>query len=232
MTTIRPASGESTNFLYPFIDADEHDPGALLADLASSAQAKARESAALQQSTLADCAELVERCATEMVDRFARGGRMYSFGNGGSSTDCATFAALFARPVSGRPLPSLNLVADQAIVTALGNDVGFELVFSRQIIAHSTDRDIAVAFSTSGSSADLMNGLEEAKRRGLMTIGFAGYAGGQMAESDAVDACFIVKSQSVHRIQESQALLSYHLWAAVQRNLTPRTSVSNTTGSA
>ncbi|MDP9116732.1 MAG: SIS domain-containing protein [Actinomycetota bacterium] len=232
MTTTSRAGGESTNFLYPFIDAGESDPQALLADLAHSAQAKARESAGLQQSTLAECAELVERCAIEMAARFARGGRLYSFGNGGSSTDCATFAALFARPITGRPLPALNLVADQAVVTALGNDVGFELVFSRQIIAHSSDRDIAVAFSASGSSADLMSGLQEAKRRGLMTVGFAGYTGGQMAESDAVDACFIVRSQSIHRIQESQALLSYHLWASVQRNLIPRTSVPDTTGSA
>jgi D-sedoheptulose 7-phosphate isomerase len=148
---------------------------------------------------------------------------MYAFGNGGSSTDAATFAALFAQPVSGRPLPALNLAADQAVVTALGNDVGFELVFSRQIIAHSKADDIAVAFSTSGNSADLLTALREASKRGLMTIGFAGYTGGEMAESDAVDHCFVVDSQSIHRIQESQALLGYQLWATAQRCLTGST---------
>ncbi|MFI5230659.1 MAG: SIS domain-containing protein [Gemmatimonadales bacterium] len=211
---------ESTGFLYPFIDGDERDAGTLLADLAASARAKARESSALQRSTLTACSERILTTAREMGERFRAGGRMYVFGNGGSSTDAATFAALFAQPVSGRPLPALNLAADQAVVTALGNDVGFELVFSRQIIAHAAGGDIAVAFSTSGNSADLMNALREAHRRGLMTIGFAGYTGGEMAESDAVDHCFVVASQSIHRIQESQALLGYELWAAAQRAIT------------
>ncbi|MDT4939714.1 MAG: D-sedoheptulose 7-phosphate isomerase [Pseudonocardiales bacterium] len=208
---------EGTGFLYPFIEADERDSAALLADLAASAKDKAHESAALQQSTLADCAERILAAGGQLAERFASGGRLYVFGNGGSSTDAATFAALFAQPVTGRALPALNLAADQAVVTALGNDVGFELVFSRQIIAHASSRDIAVAFSTSGNSADLMSGLREAHQRGLMTIGFAGYTGGEMAESDAVDYCFVVASQSIHRIQESQALLGYQLWATTQR---------------
>jgi D-sedoheptulose 7-phosphate isomerase len=210
---------ESTGFLYPFIDGDERDSGSLLTDLAASARDKARESSALQQSTLTACADRILAAAHDLAARFAAGGRLYVFGNGGSSTDAATFAALFAQPISGRPLPALNLAADQAVVTALGNDVGFELVFSRQIIAHSTGRDIAVAFSTSGNSADLMTALTEAHRRGLLTIGFAGYTGGEMAESDAVDYCFVVDSQSIHRIQESQALLGYQLWAATQHAL-------------
>jgi D-sedoheptulose 7-phosphate isomerase len=218
---------ESTSFLYPFIDAEEHDSASLLADLAESARQKARESSALQRSTVEQCADRVRAAGAELADRFIRGGRLYSFGNGGSSTDAATFAGLFAQPVSGRPLPALNLAADQAVVTALGNDVGFELVFSRQIIAHAKADDIAVAFSTSGNSADLLTALREASKRGLMTIGFAGYTGGEMAESDAVDYCFVVDSQSIHRIQESQALLGYQLWATAQRCLADAT---NSTG--
>lgn len=213
---------ENTGFLYPFIDAEECDAGPLLDDLALSARAKARESAALQRSTLAAHEDQITACAKAMAARFAAGGRMYAFGNGGSSTDCATFAALFARPPSGRPLPAMDLTADQAVVTALGNDVGFDLVFSRQIIAHSRGQDIAVAFSTSGSSRDLMTALTEASRRGLLAIGLAGYGGGDMAEPGAVDFCFVVRSQSVHRIQESQALLGYHLWAGTQRVLAAR----------
>jgi len=215
------ADTERTGFLYPFIDADEHDPESLLADLAKSARAKVHESAALQRATLVECADLVASAGAQMAERFASGGRMYAFGNGGSSTDAATFAALFAQPISGRPLPALNLAADQAVVTALGNDVGFELVFSRQIIAHASSRDIAVAMSTSGNSADLMMALGEASRRGLLTIGFAGYGGGQMATSSEVGYCFVVGSQSIHRIQESQALLGYQLWATVQQHLMP-----------
>src|ERR1700679_1769321 len=116
---------ESTAFLYPFIDADERDSGSLLTDLAASAREKARESAALQRSTLANCAAKVLGRGAAMADRFAAGGRLFAFGNGGSSTDAATFAGLFAQPVTGRPLPALSLAADQAVVTALGNDVGF-----------------------------------------------------------------------------------------------------------
>jgi D-sedoheptulose 7-phosphate isomerase len=228
---------EPAGFLYPFIDAEERDPGPLLAELARSARAKAAESAALQRATLAAGADLVAACGTAMAERFAAGGRLYGFGNGGSSTDCATFVALFAAPPAGtptvssppasappassapagRPLPALNLTADQAVLTALGNDVGFDVIFSRQIIAHAGAHDIAVAFSTSGSSRDLMAALGEARRRRLLTVGFAGYDGGEMARSDVVDYCFVVRSQSVHRIQESQAILGYHLWVATQQ---------------
>ena len=220
---------EGTGFLYPFIDAEERDAGSLLDDLAASAREKARESAALQQATLLDCAAKLEVAGATMAERFSTGGRLFAFGNGGSSTDAATFAGLFAQPVSGRPLPALSLAADQAVVTALGNDVGFELVFSRQIIAHATERDIAVAFSTSGNSADLMSAMREASRRGLMTIGFAGYTGGEMAVAAEVDHCFVVASQSIHRIQESQALLGYQLWVTTQRCLGAiRASTSST----
>jgi D-sedoheptulose 7-phosphate isomerase len=219
-------SDENTGFLYPFIDAEEKDDGTLLTDLAASAMGKANQSAALQQSTLADLGEQIKACGAAMAERFTVGGRMYTCGNGGSSTDCATFATLFAAPPAngGRPLAALNLTADQAVVTALGNDVGFELIFSRQIIAHSGAGDIAVAFSTSGSSRDLMTALTEAHRRGLLTVGFAGYDGGEMANSDVVDYCFTVHSQSVHRIQESQALVGYRLWLATQEALHVTTS--------
>jgi D-sedoheptulose 7-phosphate isomerase len=213
------SAGESTDFLYPFIEAQESDPESLLAELAESARAKARESAALQRATLTAGAARIELAAVEMARRFSAGGRLYSFGNGGSSTDAATFAALFAQPVHGRALPAMNLAADQAVITALGNDVGFALIFSRQIIAYAGANDIAVAWSTSGSSTDLTNALGEAARRGLMTIGFAGYGGGEMAKSADVTHCFVVESQSVHRIQESQALLGYQLWATVQHKL-------------
>jgi D-sedoheptulose 7-phosphate isomerase len=209
---------EPTNFLYPFIDAEEGDPKSLLADLAASAQAKAAESLALRHSTLEANADLLEAAASEMAGRFAAGGRMFTFGNGGSCTDSTTLARLFARPPLGTPgksLPAWSLTADQAIVTALGNDVGFELVFARQLIARAKPGDIAIAMSTSGNSPNLLSALAEARQRGLYTVGFAGYDGGAFADNPNVDTCFIVRSQSVHRIQESQALLGYQLWLAV-----------------
>jgi D-sedoheptulose 7-phosphate isomerase len=214
---------EPTNFLYPFIDAQEDLEGegarSLLADLAASAQAKAAESLALRRSTLEANADLLDRAAAEMARRFAAGGRLFTFGNGGSCTDSTTLAGLFARPPLGNPLPAWSLTADQAILTALSNDVGFELVFARQLIARAQAGDIAIAMSTSGNSPNLLAGLAEARRRGLYTIGFAGYDGGAFASSATVDACFTVRSQSVHRIQESQALLGYQLWLAVHDRL-------------
>jgi D-sedoheptulose 7-phosphate isomerase len=211
---------EATGFLYPFLDAEERDQGSLLRDLAASARAKAAESAALRAATLETSAGLMQRAAAEMARRFIAGGRLFAFGNGGSSTDAATLAALFAHPPAGTPLPAWSLTADQAILTALGNDVGFELVFARQLIARGDGGDIAVAMSTSGRSHDLTAGFREARKRGMLTIGFAGYDGGEFASSSDVDVCFVVASQSVHRIQEAQALLGYRLWAAVQEGMT------------
>jgi D-sedoheptulose 7-phosphate isomerase len=213
---------EPTNFLYPFIDAQEEDSESLLVDLAVSAQAKAAESVALRHSTLEANAVLVSTAAAEMARRFGAGGRLFTFGNGGSCTDCTTLARLFARPPAGRPaksLPAWSLTADQAILTALGNDVGYDLVFARQLIARGKAGDIAIAMSTSGSSPNLMVALREARQRDMYTIGFAGYDGGAFAKSPDVNACFVVRSQSVHRIQESQALLGYRLWLAVHEQM-------------
>lgn len=208
---------ENTNFLYPFIEGTETDAVGLLTDLAASARGKAGESGRLQQASLIEWDAQLQQAGAQMADRFSRGGRLYTFGNGGSSTDAATLASLFSKPVRGRPLPAWSLAADQAVVTAIGNDVGFELIFSRQVIAHSKPTDIVVAMSTSGSSEDLTMALSEAKRRGLLTIGFAGYDGGRMAASEDIDFCFIIRSQSIHRIQESQALVGFQLWSLTQQ---------------
>ncbi|OBC08909.1 phosphoheptose isomerase [Mycobacterium sp. 852013-50091_SCH5140682] len=206
----------ATSFLYPFIDGDEHDTGALIADLTESALAKAVESTVLRRSTLESCAPLIRFAGHELARRFIAGGRLFTFGNGGSSTDAATLAALFASPPTAEALPAWSLTADQAVLTALGNDVGFDLIFARQLIARARPGDIAVAMSTSGNSADLLIALREAHSHGVYTIGFTGYDGGAFADNPDVDICLVVRSQSVHRIQEAQAVLGYELWAAVQ----------------
>ena len=90
------------------------------------------------------------------------------------------------------------------MVTALCNDIGVEVVFARQIAAFGQPQDIAVGLSTSGNSENLLRGLDEATRRGLLTVGIAGYDGGKMAELDSLDYLFVAPSSSVHRIQEAQ----------------------------
>jgi D-sedoheptulose 7-phosphate isomerase len=210
---------ERTDFLYPFIEGDEHDAGALLLDLARSARLKHGESSALRSATLASQAEVVKLIADLMASRFASGGRLFTFGNGGSATDAASMAALFAAPPHGRALPARNLAEDPAILTALGNDVGFDLVFSRQLIAHAARGDIAVGISTSGGSRNILVAMAEARARGMATIGLAGYGGGELAQSPDVDHCLIVEADSVHRIQETQDALACAVWLAVQERL-------------
>jgi D-sedoheptulose 7-phosphate isomerase len=108
-------------------------------------------------------------------------------------------------------------------MTALGNDVGFDLVFSRQLIAHGRPHDIAMGFSTSGNSENLMRAFAEARKQGMLTVGVAGTDGGRMAEEGSpVAQCLVVRSQSVHRIQESQAALNHALWSLVQEELARR----------
>ncbi len=214
-------SPEGTDFLYPFIESAERDVETLLSDLAASAAGKTTESAQLRHSTLESLSDDLERASQAMTERFEAGGRLYTFGNGGSATDAASVAALFSQTPTGAPFPARCLVTDQAVLTAIGNDVGYELTFSRQLIAFARPLDIAMGFSTSGNSENVIRAFEEAKRRELLTIGFAGYEGGQMAACEALDHCLVVRSHSVHRIQETQAAVSYRLWAAIQKRVSP-----------
>lgn len=208
---------ETTDFLYPFIEGDETDAETLLEDLARSATAKWRQSSRLRDATLSQVEAQLQATAAAMAERFAAGGRLFTFGNGGSATDAEAVAHLYTEPPWGRPLPARSLAEDQAVMTALGNDVGFELVFSRQLIAHGRPHDIAMGFSTSGNSDNLMRAFAEARKQGMLTVGIAGTDGGRMAaEGSPVEQCFVVRSDSVHRIQESQAALNNALWAAVQ----------------
>ena len=211
---------ETTDFLYPFIEGDETDAETLLDDLARSAQGKWRQSSSLREATLADAQSMLEVTGKAMAERFTAGGRLFTFGNGGSATDAEAVAHLYTEPPYGRALPARSLAEDQAVMTALGNDVGFELVFSRQLIAHGRRNDIAMGFSTSGNSDNLMRAFAEARKQGMLTVGIAGTDGGRMAaEGSPVEQCFVVRSDSVHRIQESQAALNHALWAAVQEAL-------------
>jgi D-sedoheptulose 7-phosphate isomerase len=205
--------------LYPFLYAGLADLEAVLEAVQRSTVAKATEIVALRQQVVEqDGARLVE-CAAAMARRFAAGGRLLTFGNGGSSTDAGDLAQLFLNPGDGRPLPALSLAADVATVTALANDIGFEVVFARQVGAWGRPQDIALGVSTSGGSENVLAAFDEASRRGLLTVGLAGYDGGRMAEADTIDHLFVVPSSSVHRIQEAQTTAYHVLWALVQEAL-------------
>jgi D-sedoheptulose 7-phosphate isomerase len=206
-----------SSFLYPFLDTAAVDIDRLLDDLATSARRKAAQSSQLRMATLGLLDAEVRAAALAMAERFAADGRLLTMGNGGSSTDAAGVAGLFSDPPTGTGRPARCLVEDTAVLTALGNDVGFDLVFARQVIAHGRPDDIVLGLSTSGNSANLLAAFAEARRRGLLTIGLAGSGGGAMSTSGLVDHCLVVGGDSVHRIQETQAALCFRLWESVQQ---------------
>src|SRR4029453_5037878 len=122
---------------------------------------------------------------------------------------------LHPRP-GGRALPALSLTDDVAVVTALANDRGFAVVFPPPRGPFRRPGDLPGGRSPSGNSDNLVRAFEEASRRGLLTIGLAGYEGGKMAELDTIDYLFVVPSSSVHRIQEAQTTVYHVLWELTQ----------------
>jgi D-sedoheptulose 7-phosphate isomerase len=211
----------SVEELYPFLYAGGGNAVAdVLAEVRRSTAEKAAEIVALRQRIAADHADRLDACAAALAGSFRAGGRMFTFGNGGSSSDAQAVAQLFLDPGAGaRPLPAVALTTDVAVVTALSNDVGFEVVFARQLAAFARPGDVAVGLSTSGGSANVLAAFTEARRLGLVTVGFAGYDGGRMAEAaaaGAIDHLFVVPSASVHRIQEAQTTTYHVLWELTQ----------------
>ena len=212
----QPAAG-SMESLYPFLYSGTTDLDAVLDQVRQSTVAKAGEITELRRVIGARDGARLMACAADAAARFAAGGRLLAFGNGGSATDAQQLATLFLHPgpIEGRaasPLPAFGLANDTSVVTALCNDIGVEVVFARQLAAFGGRNDIAVGLSTSGNSGNLLRAFDEASRRGMLTIGLAGYDGGTMAELDRIDYLFVVPSSSVHRIQEAQTTIYQVLW--------------------
>ena len=209
--------------LYPFLYSGGSDVEAVLEQVRRSTEAKAEEIVQLREQVAARDGERLEACARAVADSFTAGGQLLAFGNGGSSTDAQDLAGTFLHPGGGaRSLPALSLTADIAVVTALSNDIGFDVVYARQIAAFGRPGDVAVGLSTSGNSANLIRAFEEAARIGMVTVALAGYDGGRMAEVDTIEHLFVVPSSSVHRIQEAQTSIYHVLWELVQHELGAR----------
>lgn len=209
-----------SDFLYPFLEDNGRVPlAAVLDEVRGSTLQKAHEIIAMRQACIDEQAEALVAAAADMARSFADGGQLLAFGNGGSATDAQDVAADFLNPGDGcRPLPALSLTNDIGVVTAVGNDVGFDNVFARQIIAFGRPGDMALGFSTSGESPNVLAAFGQAKKMDLLTIGIVGYDGGQVARA-ALDHCFIVRSTYIPRIQEVQATLYHTLWELTHRIL-------------
>src|SRR5687768_8436766 len=165
--------------LYPFLYEEQQGFDAVLEAVRRSTEEKAAEIVAVRRVVAERFGEQLEACARAMAERFSAGGRLLTFGNGGSSTDAAAVAGAFLSGAGiGRPLPALTLTADVAVLTALGNDVGFAVVFARQVAAMGRRGDMALAVSTSGGWGKVLRGLAEARWGGVRTVGLGGSVGG------------------------------------------------------
>lgn len=216
--------------LYPFLyEAPQSDAARLdlvLADVRTSTLQKCRDVVALRRQIVEEWGDLLVLAAGAMADAFAGGRKLLAFGNGGSATDAADVAADCLAPpfAHWRALPAIALTNDIAVVTAVANDVGFENVFSRQVIALGSAGDMALGISTSGNSRNVVAGLVEARRRGLLTVVLTGNDGGAMARPGVADFCFVVRTEYIPRIQEGQATLWHALLELVQEQLARRSA--------
>ncbi|MDZ4699281.1 MAG: SIS domain-containing protein [Rhodothermales bacterium] len=156
-------------------------------------------------------ADEIERIGRDLAERVKRGGRVFWMGNGGSAAQSMHFAAeLVGRFKRERQaLASLAFSADPSVVTAIGNDYGFEQIFARQVRAWCRTGDVLIGLSTSGRSPNVIAAFEEASSRNVYTLGLTGRSGGEMA--DAVDACLMIPSDDTARIQEAHLLVG-HMW--------------------
>jgi D-sedoheptulose 7-phosphate isomerase len=159
-----------------------------------------------------DFARLVEVCARA----FAAGNKLMIFGNGGSAADAQHIATEFSvrYRADRKALPAMALTTEGTTLTAVGNDLGFERIFARQIEALGRPGDVAMGISTSGRSRNVLQGLLQARSQGLMPVALGGGDGGQLR--GLADPCLIVPSQTVARIQEMHLTLGQMLCGAIE----------------
>ncbi len=188
--------------------------------LLESVRQKAGDHVSVFESFFAANQAKIVRAAGIIAETYQQGGRLFTMGNGGSSCDAAHVAVEFLHPVTaGRPaLTAINLSSDIAMITAVSNDVGYEHVYLRQIIAQGRRGDCLIGLSTSGNSDNLINAFAKAKEMGLSTIGLCGMSGGEMADA-GLDICLVVETDSIHRIQECHVAAYHILWDLVHTSL-------------
>ena len=163
----------------------------------------------------------IAQVADALLDAYRKGNKMLLFGNGGSAADAQHIAAEFVgRFAFDRPaLPALALSVNSSCVTAIGNDYGYDLVFSRQIEALARPGDVAIGISTSGNSPNVLRGIEVAKKMGLVTVGLTSQSGGALRT--AVDYCLCAPSNQTPRIQECHILMGHIVSEIVEEALFP-----------
>lgn len=179
------------------------------------------ESITVKQRILADTVLVssVKRVADECIAAYRRGNRVFLAGNGGSAADAQHLAAeLVGRYGFDRPaLAATAFTTDTSMLTAIGNDYGFERIFRRQLEANGTPGDVFIGISTSGNSGNVISALQSAREIGLVTVGLTGQGGGKMKAF--CDYCIQVPSTSTPRIQESHIMLGHIICGIVEGRL-------------
>lgn len=184
-----------------------------LAELAAAARSSWNSGDVLDEETRTENEQCIDEAAGLIVGCTKLSKRVYVVGNGGSACDAERLVRLLKPSVEALPL------LDSVVITALANDVGAERIFDRQIETFVKSSDVVVAFSTSGTSTNILHALARARRLGAHTIVFAGYGGAALPSNPNVDVCLSVRSSSVHRIQEAQGALSLALVEMVATQL-------------
>jgi D-sedoheptulose 7-phosphate isomerase len=205
------AGAGASSFLYPFLGTQDSDLEPVVGDVRRSVVLKAQEIGELRRETLEGARDELLAAAAALREAFEAGGTLFAFGNGGSATDAMDAVADFRAAPQGWPeRRALDLTEDAAILTALANDIGPEVLFARQLIAYGRAGDAALALSTSGNSRNIVEALVEARSRGLATVALVGYDGGRVAAERLADHVVVTPSEHIPRIQEAQAS-AYHV---------------------
>jgi len=188
-------------------------------DAASFARGEVGKTVAMLEALAADetLVAAIARAAAAMTDALGSGHKVLFLGNGGSAADAQHLAAeLVGRLALDRAaLPAIALTADSAVLTALGNDFGFEDVFRRQVEALGAPGDVLVAISTSGRSKNVLKALQAAHERGMTTIGLTGAAGSEMAA--LCETCLAMPSRETQKIQEGHIVVGHIVCGLVER---------------
>ncbi|KGI55286.1 D-sedoheptulose 7-phosphate isomerase [Campylobacter sp. MIT 97-5078] len=162
---------------------------------------------------------LIKEVALKLIVCYKNGGKTLLAGNGGSAADAQHIAAEFVSRFyfDREGIPSIALTTDTSILTAIGNDYGYEKLFSRQVQAQGKKGDIFIGISTSGNSKNILEALQMCKEKGILSVGLTGLSGGSMHE--LCDYCIKVPSNETPRIQEAHILIAHILCAIVEEEL-------------
>jgi D-sedoheptulose 7-phosphate isomerase len=176
---------------------------------------KCGESMEMKQLFFSKYADALDEMSRALAQHFQSGGRLFVMGNGGSLCDALHIAVEFNHPIIEKRVafPAIPLMTDIATMTAISNDLDFTRVYVNQLRLQATPNDIAMVFSTSGKSPNLIYALEAAREKKMMTVAFSGKDGGRFPEVS--DYCFVVPSYSIHRIQEVHATAVHIIWDLV-----------------